>query len=260
MENQQPGGPGDHWVETRLLGGRARVLQPRSGYRAGLDAALLGASVGAQGRERVLEAGAGAGAALIQAALRAPEAAFVGVERDGAALELFCRNLGLNALQDRAAGRQGDVQDGFAALEEAPFDVAFANPPFFDDPASLRGPHPSRRGAWLADGGLQAWTEFLLKAVKPKGRILMIHRADRLGDILSLLGRAAGSFQILPVHPFADAPAKRVLVRAIHSGKAPLVIRPPLVLHERRPDAPGGVRSTERAQAVLRGEADLAAF
>ncbi len=80
----------------------------------------------------------------------------------------------------------------------------------------------------------------------------MIHRADRLGDLLALLGGKAGSFRVRPVHPFADAPAKRVLVRAIKTGKAPLALLPPLVLHERE----GGKHSPE-AEAILRGDAAL---
>ena len=55
-----------------------------------------------------------------------------------------------------------------------------------------------------------------------------------------------------PIHPFADAPAKRVLVRAVKSGKAPLRLLPPLVLHAR-----GGPKHTPQAEAILRGEAGL---
>jgi tRNA1(Val) A37 N6-methylase TrmN6 len=58
-------------TEDALMGGRVRLRQPKTGYRAGLDAALLGAAIGAAEGERVLEAGCGAGAALLQAAARA---------------------------------------------------------------------------------------------------------------------------------------------------------------------------------------------
>ncbi|RYF97622.1 MAG: methyltransferase, partial [Caulobacteraceae bacterium] len=90
-------------------------------------------------------------------------------------------------------------------------------------------------------------------AVVERGTITVIHRADRLGDLLALLGDKAGSFQVRAVHPFANAPAKRVLVRAIKTGKAPLVLLPPLVLHDR-----GGAKHTDEAEAILRGEAALA--
>ena len=44
----------------------------------------------------------------------------------------------------------------------------------------------------------------LLKAVREGGTITVIHRADRLGDLLGLLGEKAGSFQIRPIHPHAE--------------------------------------------------------
>ena len=37
----------------------------------------------------------------------------------------------------------------------------------------------------------------------------------------------AGSMQVRPIHPFADEPAKRILVRAVKGGKAPLILLPP---------------------------------
>lgn len=213
-----------------FLEGRLRLRQPRVGYRAGMDAALLAAAIEAAPGERVLEAGCGVGAALLQAAARSPGVRFTGVERDPAALTLARENIAANDLADRVEAIPGDVEAGFAALNRPPFDSAFANPPFFDDPAALRAPHPARRGAWIADGGLEAWTAFLLKSVREGGRITVIHRADRLGDLLALLGGKAGSFRIRPVNPSADVPAKRVLVRALKTGKAPLVLLPPIAL------------------------------
>jgi tRNA1(Val) A37 N6-methylase TrmN6 len=239
-------------LENTVLGGQVRLLQPQDGYRAGMDAALLAAALDAKPGMRALDAGCGVGGALLQAAARSPDASFVGVERDPAALDLARRNIALNALQDRVQVLAGDVAQPFKTLDRPPFDLAFANPPFFDDPAALRGPTPARRGAWLADDGLQAWTRFLLKAVKQRGVIAVIHRADRLADLLALLGEGAGSFRIRPVNAYADEPAKRVLVQAVKTGKAPLVLLPPLMLHDR-----SAAQHTAEAEAILRGEAAL---
>jgi len=104
----------------------------------------------------------------------------------------------------------------------------------------------------MADDGLAAWTRFLLKSVREGGRIVVIHRADRLADLLALLGQTAGSFAVRPIHPFADEPAKRVLVQAIKTGRAPLRLLPPLILHDRT-----GGKHTAEAEAILRGEQSL---
>jgi len=236
----------------QVLGGRVTLRQGVRGYRSGLDAALLAAACDSGAGQRVLEAGCGVGGALLAAAVRRPQCPFVGVERDADARALAAENVGLNGLGERVGIVAGDVGQGFRALGLEPFDAVMANPPFFDDPSTIRGPHPARTGAYIADGGLKAWTDFMLKAVRESGTITLIHRTDRLGDILALLSPKAGSFRIRPIQPFADRPAKRVLVRAVKTGKAPLVLLPALVLHDRE-----GGKHTREAEALLRGDAEL---
>lgn len=239
-------------TDDTVLDGRIGLRQPARGYRAGVDAALLAAACDARAGQRVIEAGCGAGAALLAAAARRPDARFVGVERDPAALALARGNIARNGLEARVEAVAGDVALRFSGLGLPAFDAAMANPPFFDDANALRGPAAERRGAWMADDGLAAWIGFLSKAVREGGTITLIHRADRLADILGLLAPKAGSVQVRPVLPFADQPAKRVLVRAIKTGKAPMRLLPPLVLHDRE-----GGKHTPQAEAILRGEAAL---
>ena len=243
---------GQEVKEDRLLGGRLRVLQPTRGYRAGMDAALLAAACPARPGQRVIEAGCGPGAVLLQVAARREGVFLIGVERELEPAALARANAEANGLADRIDIREADVAAGFRALGMQPCDWALSNPPFFDDEAALRAPSPERRAAWIADDGLSAWTGFLLKSVREGGSIVIIHRADRLADILSGLAPKAGSFQIRPIHPFADQPAKRVLVRATKTGKAPLQLLPPLVLHDR-----SDAKHTPEAEAILKGEAAL---
>ncbi len=239
-------------VENALLCGRVRLRQPARGYRAGMDAALLAAAVAPRPGERLFEAGCGAGAVLMQIAARHDALSLTGLERDSSSAALARENAGLNGFGDRITVIEGDVAAGFRSLGLPPFDWAVSNPPFFDDPGALRAPAPGKQGAWMADDGLAAWTGLLLKAVREGGRIVIIHRADRLADLLALLGDKAGSFAIRPIQPFAEEPAKRVLVRAIKTGKAPLRLLPPLVLHDR-----SGAKHTPESEALLRGEAAL---
>ena len=242
----------DAVTEDRLLDGRVRLRQPARGYRAGLDAALLAAACDAQPGQRVLEAGCGAGGALLAAAVRRPGVRFVGVERDAAALALAQENIALNGFEGRVEAIEGDVAVRFSTLGLEPFDAAMTNPPFFDDSGTLRGPAPERRAAWMADDGLAAWIGFMSKGVREGGSLTLIHRADRLADILALLGEMCGGLQILPIHPFPDEPAKRVLVRAIKTGKAPLRLLPALVLHDRNGD-----KHRPEVEAILRGDAAI---
>lgn len=235
-------------TEDTVLDGAVRLRQPRVGYRAGLDAALLAAACEARPGERIADIGCGAGGALLAAAARNPEAILVGVERDPQALALAQENIDLNGLKSRVQAVAGDVAQGFKALGLDVFDHAIVNPPFFDEASELRAPHPAKTGAWMADDGLAAWLGFVAKAVREGGTATVIHRADRLAELLAI--PTMGSYRVRPVHPFADAPAKRILVRAVKTGKAPLVLLPPLILHDRE-----GGKHTASVEAILRGRA-----
>ena len=112
----------DSIVENALLGGRVRLRQPARGYRAGMDAALLAAAVAAEPGERVIEAGCGAGAVLMQIAARCQGVALTGLERDPAMAALARENAVLNGADAQIV--EGDVAAGFRALDLPLFDGA----------------------------------------------------------------------------------------------------------------------------------------
>ena len=68
--------------------------------------------------------------------------------------------------------------------------------------------------------------------LKSGGVLSLIWRADGLTEVLAALDRGFGSLAILPVHGDAEAPAIRVLVRAIKGGRAPTRIHAALVLND----------------------------
>ncbi len=242
---------------THLLGKRLQLKQPSRGYRVGMDGALLAAACAGALSERksgrgkalsALELGCGAGGALLSLKWRCPELQLCGIEREPLYAGLARDNVLLNSMHNVDIV-DGDIGQGFAVAGVERADLVFSNPPYFDDPEALRAPGAAKRPAWIADDGLQAWLDFALAATKDGGDIIFIHRADRLGDILTGLASKAGSFQVRSVQPFADADAKRVIVRAKRLGKAPLRLLPPLVLHD------GGVRKhTDAVEAILRGD------
>ena len=57
-------------TEDAFLGGRLRILQPEKGYRAGIDAVFLAASIPCAAGETIFEAGIGTGVAALCAIVR----------------------------------------------------------------------------------------------------------------------------------------------------------------------------------------------
>ncbi len=225
--------------EDRLLDGRVRLVQPVRGFRAGADTVLLAAAV-APGA-RVLEAGCGAGGALLCAAARLTGTRFVGVERDPEAAALASRNVAANGAAAQIV--VGDILDRGLDLG-APFDGAFCNPPF-QAPGAGRPPAPEKAAAYVMDAPLSAWIAALADRLTGGAPLTLIHRADALPEILAGLTGRLGGAEAIPIQPRAEAPAHRVLVRAFKGSRGPFALLPALILHE-------GEAFTPRAEAIFR--------
>jgi tRNA1(Val) A37 N6-methylase TrmN6 len=193
-------------TEDALLNGRVRLLQPRRGHRAGSDAVLLAAALRPLAGETVVDLGAGTGAVgLMMAASGAAEVVFV--ERDPALAALCRRNIALNGLTNRARVIEADIlhmPDGRCADPPIAADIVVTNPPFLEPGRSRASPDPARAAAHqLSDKALGRWIEVGADLLRVKGRLAVIHRADRLADCLKYLERAFGGIVVKAVHPRA---------------------------------------------------------
>ena len=85
-------------TEDAFLGGRLRLRQLKSGHRAGHDAMLLAAATPATPGNRVVDFGAGVGAAGLAVARRVATIDLVLVEVDAALAALARANAAANAI------------------------------------------------------------------------------------------------------------------------------------------------------------------
>lgn len=238
--------------EDAVLGGRLRLRQPLKGHRVGHDAILLAAATGGSAGEHVADLGAGVGAAGLVLAMRVQDLHVTLVEIDMALCALAAENALLNRLDERVTTHAADVEDvqalAAAGLTPGTFDRVLMNPPFHDATRRNLSPDPGRRLAYAAAPGLLVrWLESAAWLLKPKGVMTLIWRADELTAVKDALSAQFGGVAVLPVYPRPDAPAIRVLVRAMKSAGGAPATYPGLALN----DAQG--KPSAAAEAVLRG-------
>ena len=229
----------------RLLGGRVRLRQPAEGYRVAVDPVFLAAAVPARAGSRVMDLGCGVGAAALCLLARVPEAEVTGWEIQEDLAALARENGRLNGRDRRLRVVLGDISER-GGVASGTCDEVMCNPPHqpaaapaAPDPAKARATHEG--GTALAD-----WIEAALFHARAKGGITLIHRADRLDDLLAAFRGRAGGIVIFPLWPGQGRPAKRVILRAVKGSKAPLRLAAGLTLH--RDDG----TFTPEAEAVLR--------
>jgi tRNA1(Val) A37 N6-methylase TrmN6 len=230
-----------------LLGGRVRLAQPAEGYRVAIDPILLAAAVSARAGDSVLDAGCGTGAAALCLAARLPKCMVTGVEFDAELAALARSNVAANGLEERVV----IVECSLEAYAGA-FDQVMTNPPFYEADRHTRSPKATRAAAHGEAGlDLPGWIEATSRLLTPGGRLTLIHRADRLGDILRVFEGRFGAAVVFPLWPRAGVEAKRVLVSAIKGRRTLPRLLPGLILH--RDDG----AYTAETEAILRDAAPL---
>jgi tRNA1(Val) A37 N6-methylase TrmN6 len=245
-------GPKPDITDDAVLGGRLRLTQKKRGHRVGHDAILLAAATGARPGDRVVEFGAGVGAAGLALVVRCPEVEVALLEIDPELSAIAAQNAARNGLGERVRAVALDVtasDDEFAARGIGPgsADRVLMNPPFNNAARQNVSPDPGRRLAHVGDDVLAGWVDAAARVLHSAGTLTLIWRADGLADVLAALGERFGDVAVLPVHGRAGQPAIRVLVRARMGSRAPLALLPGLMLN----DEDG--HPTKEAEAVLRG-------
>ncbi|WP_455478616.1 tRNA1(Val) (adenine(37)-N6)-methyltransferase [Bartonella sp. B10] len=217
------------------------LVQPRlRGHRSGMDAMLLAGLVPSNFQGKVVDLGAGAGAAGLAVASRCSNVHVTLVERSDFMVSYAKKTLMLKQnerLSNRICLLKADVafrgKDRLeAGLADNVFDFAIMNPPF-NNPTDRKTPDEQKFEAHvMPEEMFNNWLRSAAAIVKPGGYLGLIARPQSLTDILHALEGRFGNICLIPIHARAATAAIRILFYAKRGSRAALSILPRLVMHE----------------------------
>lgn len=236
-------------TDQAWLGGQLQLLQPKTGYRVAIDAALLAAATPLLPGERALDMGTGVAAAALALAKRIPEGKVDGIELQPLLASLGAQNIARNGMSDRVRCIPGDILA--PPTVASAYDHVCLNPPYLTPEDNAPSANAMKRIATVeGPARLADWLATAVNALKPGGSLTIIHRADRLGDILGELSPlGVGGAIVYPLWPKAGVAAHRIIVQARKARGGRMLLTPGLVLHQ----ADGAF--TAAADKALRGGA-----
>ena len=229
--------------EGRLLGGRVIYRQLCQGHRSGFEPVLMAALVAARQGEAVLEAGTGAGAALLCLAARVPGISAIGIERDQTLAALAAQNVKANGF-----ARVGIVNGDATCLPFAAqsFQHVMANPPWFGDHNTPSADRMRALAHHAAPSSLGRWITELLRVLRDRGSITLALPAFSYAEVAALLRPHCGGITLVPLWPRLGVNAKMILIQAQKASRAPDSVASGLVLHDENGISP-------QAEVILRG-------
>ena len=241
---------GDERLDYLLFDESVQIIQSPTVFSFSLDAVLLAhfAQIPIK-RGKILDLCTGNGVIPLFLSRRS-HAQITGVEIQARLHDMAVRSTELNGLSEQIQILHGDLKEMLNELGHSTFDAVTCNPPYFPTPKETE--HNLNEHLTIARHEVMCTLEDVVKAcklhVRPGGKVAMVHRPERLVDILELFRK----YRLEPkrmqlVYPKQGKEANTLLIEGIRDGKPGLKVLPPLYIYQ----ADGTY--TKEAEALFNG-------
>lgn len=159
----------------------------------------------------------------------------IGVEIQKEVYELALKSVKINNLESRIKIINGDINEIYDSFETETFDIITCNPPFFkvSDGSNFNDSDYKTIARHEIKLNLDQIFKISKKLLKNNGNIVMVHRPERLVDIITSMKK----YNIEPkriqfVYPKKDKDANILLIEGKKNGRPGIKIEPPIYTHD----------------------------
>lgn len=211
------------------------IFQDPDAFCYGVDAVLLAGFTAERLRnaDRVADLGTGNGIIPLILAHKTDVSELVGVDIQPGSLELARRTAEVNGLSGRLSYIESDITKLPSGLNST-FSAVTCNPPYKKSGSGLPGKSPAKHTArHETTAGLSDFLEVMARLLKPRGEAFMIHRPERMTDLICF-ARTAGiePKELCFVSGHRGEAPNLVLVRMIKGGAPGIKVLAPLHVRE----------------------------
>lgn len=210
-----------------------KLIQDDELFCFGTDSVLLANFARAGAKETVVDLCTGNGIIPVLMSAKTKAKKFYGIELQKCSYDLCVENIKLNNLEDRFEAVNSDIKDISSIFKNGSIDVVTCNPPYMNAGAGFLNPDDTlaiARHEIKTD--LKGVIEAAASILKFGGRFYMVHRADRLCDIISFLReKKMEPKRIAFVHPSPEREPKLILIEAMYGAKPSLKIGKPIYVN-----------------------------
>lgn len=210
-----------------------KVLQKKQGFRFSIDSVLLAHFIQPKTGQRLLDLGTGSAVIPLLLAAHHQHLQIDAIELQPNIADMATRSVSYNHLQEQITIYQQDLTQLPKQFWQK-YDWVISNPPFF--PVGSGKQNPNKQIA-LARHEIACTLEQLIQSsaqcLKARGHFSLIHRAERLPEILYYCRQShLTPIKLRMIHPMIHQPANLLLLEAILAGHNNLTVLPPLVIYQ----------------------------
>lgn len=225
-----------------------KIIQHPEVFSFSVDALLLGHFATLPKKGHIVDLCAGNGAVGLLASQRT-EADITMIELQEQLANMAKESVILNHKEEQIQVIQAPLQDGLSYIEHDSVDAIVCNPPYFaTSKTSKQNPNP-----YLAIARHEIYTNLddimtlAKQLLKTRGKITLVHRPNRLLDIIQAMTKANIEAKTLRfIYPKEGKEANMLLIEGVKGGKkSGLKVLPPFIVHHQ------DGRYTEEMEAIF---------
>lgn len=211
-----------------------KIIQNTEGFCFGVDAVLLANFPEIKKGQRIMDLGTGTGIIPILLAGKTDAGEIVGLEIQKNVADMAQRSVLLNDIEYRVRILNDDIKNAVSIFGKESFDVVTSNPPYKHAGSGIVNPGDAKA---ISRHEILCTLEDVISAssslLKSGGRFFMVHRPERIVDIIYLMR----AYKLEPkrlrfVHPYAGKKPNLLLIEGLKYGRAFLKFMDPLYIYD----------------------------
>lgn len=211
-----------------------KIIQNEKGFCFGMDSVLLSDfAKNMKNNSTVLDLGTGTGIIPILLCGKTNLKKVVGIEIQQDVANMAKRSSQLNNLQDRFEVVNTNIIDLKNIYEKQSFDVIVTNPPYKKENTGITNENEAKLiSRHEITANLEDFISISKDLLKDKGEFYMVHRPERLVDILSLMRKYKIEAKILKfVSPNKNKEPNLILIKGIKNANSFLKVEKNLYVY-----------------------------
>ena len=212
-----------------------KIIQNIKGFCFGVDAVLLSDfAKNIKQNANVLDLGTGTGIIPILLCGKTKLNKIIGIEIQRSVYEIAKKNIILNNLENRFEVINENITNLINIYEKNSFDAIVTNPPYKEENTGITNEDEVKQiSRHEISANLEDFIEISSKLLKDKGEFYIIHRPERIVDLLSEMRK----YKIEPkeirlVFSNKNNPPKMVLVKGVKNAKKYINFRENLYIYD----------------------------
>ena len=211
-----------------------KIIQNKKYFCFGLDSILLSDfAKKIKNNSIVLDLGTGTGIISILLTGKTNLKKIYGIEVQKEISEMAKKSVELNSLQNKIEIINDNIKNIKKYFEKNSIDVIVTNPPYKKENTGLRNKDITQLiSRYEVEANLEDFINISAELLKDKGEFYMVHRPDRMADIIELLRKNKLEPKLIKlVYPKTNKAPNLILIKAIKNANSFLKFEEPLIIY-----------------------------